>query len=145
MLNKTVTVLKELCSNGHRYLLDRIIKISRNIYQEAISWKGFSIYLFMYFGSARVWTQGLVLARQVLYYLSHASTPFCCSDFSDRVSHFCPGPASDCDPSTYASLIVGITGANHHIYLVIWDRVSVTFFSNLGWIWTAFLLSLFPK
>jgi hypothetical protein len=34
--------------------------------------KGLSIYLFTYlFGSIRAWTQGLVLARQVCYHLTH--------------------------------------------------------------------------
>jgi hypothetical protein len=34
---------------------------------------------------------------------------FCFSYFSDRVSHFFPGLASDHDPSNYASCIAGIT------------------------------------
>jgi hypothetical protein len=36
-------------------------------------------------------TQGLILARQALYHLSHASSPFCVSYFSDMVLCFCLG------------------------------------------------------
>jgi hypothetical protein len=32
------------------------------------------------------WTQGFVLAKQVLYHLSHTSSPFCCGYFGDGVS-----------------------------------------------------------
>jgi hypothetical protein len=52
--------------------------------------------------------QGLALARQELYLLSHApSTPFCFSYFSDRISRFARESASDCDPPTYAFCIAG--------------------------------------
>jgi hypothetical protein len=44
-----------------------------------------------FFGSTEVWTQGLMLARQVFYNLSHFLSPFCFSYFSDRVSNFCQG------------------------------------------------------
>jgi hypothetical protein len=45
--------------------------------------------------SSRVWTQGLVLAKQVIYNVSHASNPFCFRYFLDRVLCLCsewPGP-----------------------------------------------------
>jgi hypothetical protein len=50
---------------------------------------------------------------------------FCFSYFSDKVSQFCPAPASNCDPSTYASCIAGNTDVHHHIQLIFWDRVSL--------------------
>jgi hypothetical protein len=60
-----------------------------------------------------------VLARQVLYHLSHALTPFYFSYLSDRVSHFFPRPALDYyDPSTHAFCIAGITVVNHNAQLV---------------------------
>jgi hypothetical protein len=39
-------------------------------------------------GSPRVLIQGLALARQVLYHLSHAPSPFCFGYFWDKFSHF---------------------------------------------------------
>jgi hypothetical protein len=42
-----------------------------------------------------------------------------------KESSFCPGPASDWDPPTYASLIAGITDYG---WLVCWDGVWPTFF-----------------
>jgi hypothetical protein len=38
--------------------------------------------------------------------------------FSDRVSWFLPGPASDQDPPPYTSLIPVIIGIYHHAQLV---------------------------
>jgi hypothetical protein len=40
--------------------------------------------IFLFFGGTRVWTQGLTLARQVLYHLSHFTSPVLF--FWDRVS-----------------------------------------------------------
>jgi hypothetical protein len=54
-------------------------------------------------------TQGLSLARQVLYHLSQAPSPFCFSYFSDRVSLF-----AEAWPWTSAYL-AGITGVHHHV------------------------------
>jgi hypothetical protein len=57
---------------------------------------GFYIF-WLLFCSSGVWTQGLALARQVLYLLSHTPSPFCSPCFSNRISHLCPGqsgPAS---------------------------------------------------
>jgi hypothetical protein len=52
------------------------------------------------------------------YHLSHDTSPFCFSYFSDRSLCFCLGLASDCEPSTSASSIAGITGVPYHIQLV---------------------------
>jgi hypothetical protein len=54
-----------------------------------------------------------VLARQVLYYLSHTSSPFFFSYFSDKILQFHPKLASDYDPPSYATCIAGITGENY--------------------------------
>jgi hypothetical protein len=43
---------------------------------------------FLIFGGSGVWTQGFTLAKQVLYCLSHTSSPFCFGYFGDGVS--CP-------------------------------------------------------
>jgi hypothetical protein len=42
------------------------------------------------------------------------SSLFCFNCISDRVSHFCPGLALDCNPPTYASLIADIAGMHHY-------------------------------
>jgi hypothetical protein len=57
----------------------------------------------------------------VLYLVSHATSPFCFSYFSDRVLHFCPGLAWALDPLPYASQEAGITAMNHHARLICWD------------------------
>jgi hypothetical protein len=57
-----------------------------------------SIYLFIYLW---VWIQGFVLARQVLYWLSHTSSCFCSGYFA-IVSLFA-WACLDCNPPTFAS------------------------------------------
>jgi hypothetical protein len=37
--------------------------------------------LTIFFFSSGVWTQGFALAKQILYHLSNASSPFCCLFF----------------------------------------------------------------
>jgi hypothetical protein len=45
-----------------------------------------------FFGGTGVWTQGFRVAKQVLYSLSHVSSPSCSGYFRDGVSWtFCPG------------------------------------------------------
>jgi hypothetical protein len=44
-----------------------------------------------YFGSTGAWTPIIVLARQMLNYLSHYASPICVSYFSDSVSLSYPG------------------------------------------------------
>jgi hypothetical protein len=53
-----------------------------------------------------------VLARQVLYHLSHTLGLFCFSYFLDRVLHFCQRPAWDGNPFTICA--AGIVGESHH-------------------------------
>jgi hypothetical protein len=58
----------------------------------------------VFFGEGpTIWTQGLALAMQTLYHLSHDPRLFCFCYFSDRLSCLCQRPASDSDPPTYAS------------------------------------------
>jgi hypothetical protein len=73
------------------------------------------------------WTQGLAFVWQVLFHLSHAPSSFCFNYFSDRVPHFFPGLALDWDPPTSASHLVGITDAKYHSWLVLWDKVLLSF------------------
>jgi hypothetical protein len=72
------------------------------------------------FCSTRVWNQGLAFARQTFYHLSHAPSPFCFSYFSDRVSHFCPGPAWATFYLCFCvSCVPGIKGTHHHAQLLV--------------------------
>jgi hypothetical protein len=78
------------------------------------------LFLYYLFGSSGVWTQGLTLARQVLYCLSHAPNPFC---FSDRTLNFCPELAW-----TLCLLHCWDYSCIPHICLVCWNEVSLTWF-----------------
>jgi hypothetical protein len=51
----------------------------------------FPFFFFFFFLHTRVWAwfQGFVLARQVLFHLSHTPSPFCFINFSDRILCFC--------------------------------------------------------
>jgi hypothetical protein len=49
-----------------------------------------------------------MLVKQALYHLSHTPRPFCFSLF------FKIGPASDCDPPTFASQVAGIIDVSYH-------------------------------
>jgi hypothetical protein len=60
---------------------------------------------------------GLVLIRQVLYYLSHTLSPFWFHYFSGSILPFFVR-ASDCDSSTCASHTAGMTGVYHHAHLL---------------------------
>jgi hypothetical protein len=79
-----------------------------------------------------VWTQDLILSRQVPYHLNHAPSPFCFNYFSNRVSLFCQGLTLNHDSSTYASYIAEIIDMYHYTCLVV-DIGSLTnFFGHAG-------------
>jgi hypothetical protein len=59
---------------------------------------------------------GLALARYVFYHLCHTPSPFCFSNFSDRVSLFLLGWASAHNPPTYASCKGGVIDLCHHTW-----------------------------
>jgi hypothetical protein len=50
-------------------------------------------------------------------HLSHTFVSFCFGSFRDRVSLYA-WVGLDCDPPSYASCIVGITGVHHHAQLL---------------------------
>jgi hypothetical protein len=78
----------------------------------AKNYKNFNI--FFCFCDTAVWTQGLVLARQVLYYLSHTSSSFP-PPFSLR-QVLTRQPRLDLNLQSYLALpSAGITGMYHHI------------------------------
>jgi hypothetical protein len=56
---------------------------SKNIYSNKQS-------LSLSFCGTEIWTWDLTLSRQVLYHLSHTSSPFLLRLFGDKVLHFCP-------------------------------------------------------
>jgi hypothetical protein len=67
-----------------------------------------------FFCGTGVWTQGFVLAKQVLYYLSHASSPFCSGYFEDRIFWtICPGWPWISVLLLSASQIARIIGMSH--------------------------------
>jgi hypothetical protein len=63
-------------------------------------------------GCTRVCTQGLLIARQVLYKVTRTPSLFCCSYFSEKVSSFSSGLASNCYPPIYTSRVTWITFEN---------------------------------
>jgi hypothetical protein len=85
-----------------------------------------------FFGSTGVWTQGLAFARQVPYYLRHASNIF----FSLLIFQigscgvFWLGQILDCDPP-YLCLPHGNYNMYHHIQLIWQYGVLLTF--SLSW------------
>jgi hypothetical protein len=79
-----------------------------------------------------VWTQGLVLVRQVLCHSSRIRSPFCFKHFCNRVSTYALA-SLDHDPPIYASCVAGMTGAHNHVHLFIgWHGVSWTFYAWTG-------------
>jgi hypothetical protein len=69
------------------------------------------LFLFFFFFGTRIWTQGSPLAKLVLYHLSHFTSPFF---FQADSCAFLLGSALNCDPLTYASGVIGMTGVSHH-------------------------------
>jgi hypothetical protein len=66
-------------------------------------------FIFIYlFGGTRCWAQGLILARQALYHLSHPIDPFYLCYFGDRVLLFAEAGMA-WHPHIYASHIAGVT------------------------------------
>jgi hypothetical protein len=86
---------------------------------------------------------GFVIARLLFYHFEPFLQPFSFRLFSDRFSHFLPGPASDCDPPPYASHIATIIGICHHTNLICGDGILLTF--CLGWTLIMSLLILPPN
>jgi hypothetical protein len=86
--------------------------------------------LYFFFGRTRVWSQGLVLAKQIFYFLSHTLNFFCFSYFSNRALCLCLGqcgPQSSCAHSPYC-------WDGMHVLLcpaTVWDGVSLTFCQGL--------------
>jgi hypothetical protein len=67
---------------------------------------------------------GLGFAKQALFCLSHGSSPFYFSYFSDWVL-----PVANVRPHPIATSFVGITGLNHHTQLVT-EMGSVSLFTG---------------
>jgi hypothetical protein len=80
-----------------------------------------------------VWTQSFTLARQALYQLIHASTPFGSDSFSDKVSVSSPGQPGLWSSSDFSLLtIAGMTGVHHHTQLFSIEIKSPKLF--LSWV-----------
>jgi hypothetical protein len=83
--------------------------------QEARDQEGSKLTLsFFFLGVLKFAFRALVLVRWALYCLSHDSSLFCFSYFSDWVLCFCPGPTSDPSLPTYTSHMAGIIAMHHH-------------------------------
>jgi hypothetical protein len=80
---------------------------------------GLFIQHFFYFGGTRVWTWGFVVARLVLYHISHTSSPLCSGYFEDRVSFF-PGLAWTVIFLFMLPPVAGMAGAQLFFH---WDGV----------------------
>jgi hypothetical protein len=85
----------------------------------------FALFCFAFSTGVRI--QGLILARQVIIHLAVPPVLVAIGYFSDRVSFFCSGMASDYDPSTYTFQLAEITVAYHHANLFIEMGVLLTF------------------
>jgi hypothetical protein len=67
-------------------------------------------------------------ASHLLYHFNYTSSPpHFLFYFSGRIWHACLEPASDCNPSTYAFHIAGITGSYYQVWLIDWNWVLLTF------------------
>jgi hypothetical protein len=80
-----------------------------------------------------VWIQGFVLARQVLYHLSHISSPFC-----NRVSFVCllvffSWGGLNFDPPINASCSNWADRCTLTHPAIVWDGVLWTFLPRLAW------------
>jgi hypothetical protein len=64
----------------------------------------------------RVWHAGHTLTMQALYHLSMLPAFLALVYFSGRILGLCCWAASDLDPPTSTSWIVGITGKLHHTW-----------------------------
>jgi hypothetical protein len=94
--------------------------------------------IYDFFSSTGIWTQGLVLDRQVLYYLSHSTnqwfTPILCSWYSWDERHSPPCPAFFCWDGVSKTFFLGLVW-NHLISAswVIWDDRQVPPYPAVGW------------
>jgi hypothetical protein len=87
--------------------------------------------LVFFFDGTRVWTQDFVLAKQVLYHLSHTSSPFCFGYFGDGVLWaICPGWPWTKTFLISASQVARIICVSHGIWLVLFLSLE---FLCLGW------------
>jgi hypothetical protein len=84
---------------------------------------------FFYFWLYQDLNSGLCFARQVLYHLSHSSSPFCSGYFGDRVLLFAQ-TGLDCDPPIlgFPQLLEWQVHATTPSFFFHWDEVSQTFF-----------------
>jgi hypothetical protein len=81
--------------------------------------------VFFFSPSTKVWIQGFVLARQLLYHLNHTSSPFALVIF-EIGSHFLPTCAFTAILFMLSS-IWGMTGLHYHAQLFL-SRLSLTNF-----------------
>jgi hypothetical protein len=89
-----------------------------------INWIIYSFDVSFFFKWDWVWTQSFVLAKQVLYYLSHTSSPFYSGYFGDgSLTNYLPRLASNLDPMISASQLAKFIGVSHWClawYLIFW-------------------------
>jgi hypothetical protein len=93
------------------------------------------------FGSTWIWTEGYALARQALYNLSHALSPFCAGYFWDRVLLFTQASLH------YNPILCFLPWLGREACAIMpcffcWDRVLWTFFLFGGLAWNYNTLEL---
>jgi hypothetical protein len=88
--------------------------------------------LFFFFGGTWIWIQGFPLAKQVLYCLSHTSSPICSGYFGDEVSwSICLGWPRAMILLISASQVARITDMSYHA----WHLFHLCTFEDCARVW----------
>jgi hypothetical protein len=99
------------------------------------------VWLFFYlFGNTGVWTQGLVLARQVLCTWAMLPSSLVLISFWIGSCVFVWGCPQTLIVLPVPSQIARLTGTCHNAWFVDWSGISITF--CLGWPWIVILPSI---
>jgi hypothetical protein len=104
-------------------MLHNISEPNLRIFFKIVSWQLLLKTFLFSFVCIGLWTQGLVLARQVLCYWSLISILFILGVFLIMLF---PSLISNCDPPVTASQVAGITGASYQMDFVAIELLFLT-------------------